>query len=295
MNNMTALVSAFARAYHNEKYMVPIFSDSIAKQLLGQDYEKVAESMKQGISFFAPTFHGSEEEALRYIVDQQLSPLPLARSAFAEQALQRAVNCGTKQYLLLGAGYDTFAHRQPDWAERLQIFELDKEEMSRDKQERIGAALLPGQENLHYAAADLSQENWQECLMRKGFSTEKISFCSLLGLIYYLPKDAFKALMKKLSQILPTGSSLVFDYPMTVEGEQSKKQKLLAQGAEEPMQAEYDYEELEQLLSSCGFRIYEHLLPDEMTEQYFSLHNLANPEHPMKAMEAAAYCLAVRK
>lgn len=232
---------------------------------------------------------------MRYIVDQQLSPAPLARSAFAEQALEQAVNCGTKQYLILGAGYDTFAYRQSHWAKGLPIFELNKEEMSWDKQDRIRTAELPCQENIHYIAADLGKDSWSTRLMEEGFLTEKRSFCSLLGLVYYLLKDSFEALLEKRSNILLKGSSLIFDYPMQEEGERSKKQKLLAQGAKEPMQAEYNYDELEQLLSNYGFRIYEHLLPDEMTEQYFAFHNLANPEHPMKAMEAAAYCLAVRK
>lgn len=297
MNNMTALVSAFARAYHTEKYTVPIFSDPIAGMLLGEDYQQIAQTMAQGIRFFAPDFQGSEEEALRLIVDRQLSPAPLGRAAFAERSLKTAVALGTEQYLLFGAGYDTFALRQPEWAQKLQIFELDLPESVADKQQRIQKAGLSIPENTFYLPVDLSQEEWQKILLEhKSFSPEKRSFCSLLGLVYYLPQEAFENLLDRLQDLLPEGSALVLDYPMKQgEGQQSEKQKALAQGAGEPMKAVYEQEEMEQLLSRRRFGLYEHLTPKEMTEQYFALHNKANPQHPMEAMEAVGYCLAVKK
>ncbi len=61
------------------------------------------------------------------------------------------------------------------------------------------------------------------------------------------------------------------------------------------MLAGYSYEKIEKLLESHGFLIYEHLTPDEMTEQYFKLYNLANPEHRMTAFDNTNYCLAVSK
>ena len=180
MNNMTALVSAFARAYHTEKYTVPIFSDPIAGMLLGEDYQQIAQTMAQGIRFFAPDFQGSEEEALRLIVDRQLSPAPLGRAAFAERSLKTAVALGTEQYLLFGAGYDTFALRQPEWAQKLQIFELDLPESVADKQQRIQKAGLSIPENTFYLPMDLSQEEWQKIGTQELFSG-KTEFLQSVG------------------------------------------------------------------------------------------------------------------
>ena len=101
--SMTALVSAFARAYHSQNNTVTIFNDSLARQLLGEEqYAGIAKSMEEGISFFNPSFTGTKEEALRWIVDSQLSPSPLGRAAFAEKSLECAVFLGARQYLILG-------------------------------------------------------------------------------------------------------------------------------------------------------------------------------------------------
>ena len=88
MDNMTAKVSCFARAYHYKNNDIYIFADDMVAVLLGDDYKKIAESMSQGISFFLPDFYGSKEEGLRLIVDRQLSPSVLGRSAFCEEMLQ---------------------------------------------------------------------------------------------------------------------------------------------------------------------------------------------------------------
>ena len=136
--SMTALISAFSRAYHSLNNEVTIFNDSIARQLLtDEEYHQVAKIMCDGIGFFNPSFMGEPDQALRWIVDNQLSPTPLGRAAFAENSLERAVQIGAKQYLIFGAGYDTFAYRQPSWANTLEIFEIDHPATANDKQERL--------------------------------------------------------------------------------------------------------------------------------------------------------------
>ena len=67
MDNSTAKVSCFARAYHFENNKTHIFSDSLAKKILGDDYERIAQSMMQGIDFFLPGFEGTKEDGLRLI------------------------------------------------------------------------------------------------------------------------------------------------------------------------------------------------------------------------------------
>ena len=84
MDNMTAKVSCFARAYHYNNNSIRIFTDDIAEKLLGEDYNQIAKSMSDGIDFFCPGFEGTREEGLRLILDRQLSPSVLGRSVFCE-------------------------------------------------------------------------------------------------------------------------------------------------------------------------------------------------------------------
>ena len=81
------MVSCFARAYLTGANACPVFSDTAARALLGSDYEAIAQNMLEGMDFFLPDFRGTPEEGLRRIVDGQLAPSVLARSAYCEAAL----------------------------------------------------------------------------------------------------------------------------------------------------------------------------------------------------------------
>ena len=215
----------------------------------------------------------------------------LGCAAFGEQALQTAVRLGAKQYLILGSGYDTFAYRQPSWANALKIFELDRPDVIQDKGQRLQAKGISIPKNLHFLSADLTGTDWARILDQcPAFDRGACSFCSLLGLLYYLPVTAFHQLLDTLQNRIPAGSSLVFDYPESLDGKQAQ----LAHGAGETMQAAYSYGEMERLLSDHGFLIYEHLSPEEITRQYFSNYNRTHFQHPMAAAKDVSYCLAVK-
>lgn len=300
--SMTALVSAFSRAYHSENNEVKIFDDNLARALLtNEEYTQISNDMSDGIRFFNPGFTGSQASALRWIVDNQLSPPPLGRAAFAEKALQKAVLQGTRQYLILGAGYDTFAYRQPDWAGNLQIFEVDHPATANDKKLRLDAGGIAIPENVHYVAADFTEEQWRNALVKStAFHNNKMSFCSILGVAYYLSKQSFEMLISILSSLLPMGSSIAFDYPdentyTHKAGERAKKQAMLASSANEKMLASYSHSEIEKLFSNYGFLTDEHLTPSEMTEQYFTHYNYANPRHPITGFDNVNYCLMTKK
>ena len=300
--SMTALVSAFSRAYHARNNEIRIFNDSVAEQMLTEEeFLLISKSLSDGTGFFNPSFEGSPEEALRWSVDNQLSPAPLGRAAFAEKSLERAVRVGARQYLIFGAGYDTFAYRQPDWAGGLKIFEIDLAATSRDKRERLKNAgiAIPG--NVGYIEADFTNGEWPEQLLAcEAFDKASISCCSILGVAYYLQKSSFEALISSISRISPSGSSVVFDYPdensyTEKAGERAKKQAMLAGAANERMLSSYSFREMERLLSDRDFLIYEHLSPKEMTEQYFEAYNRANPEHRMTMFDNVNCCLAVKR
>ncbi|MDD5953130.1 MAG: class I SAM-dependent methyltransferase, partial [Oscillospiraceae bacterium] len=134
---MTALVSLFALAYHRERYGVTVYDDPLSKRLLSEEtYSAIAEEMTKGAPFFDSRLK-DDPEPLRRVVDGFLSPAPLARAAFCAQSLETASRLGTTQYVLLGSGFDTFPYRQPDWAKRMTIFEVDRPEVIEEKQKRL--------------------------------------------------------------------------------------------------------------------------------------------------------------
>lgn len=290
--NMTALVSCFARAYHYESNKYKIFSDNLAKELLTQEeYQNISKNMEEGISFFNKDFTGTKEEALRWIVNENLSPQVLGRSAFCESSLKRAISLGTNQYLLFASGYDTFAYRYNK--NNLTIFEIDTKTMIEDKIKRLQKANLDYHQ-VNYIKCDFTKDNLKELIINSNYQKDKLSFSSLLGLTYYLTKEDFTNLINSISKLVLPGSTIVFDYP---NKETCPKQALitkLANSLNENMLATYTYQDIEEILSNNDFLIYKHLNSKELTNNYFDTYNTLNPNNKIIAPTGVSYCLAVK-
>lgn len=292
-NNMTAIISCFARCYHYKNNMYRIFSDNIAEKILSnEEYNSIASNMSNGIKFFNPNFIGTKEETLRWIVDNQLSPSVLGRSAFCEKSLLNAIKFGCKEYLIYASGYDTFAYRNN--IRGLEIFEIDKSEMIEDKIRRLDSNKLD-YSKVNFIKCDFTSKYWINNIINSNYDKNKISFSSLLGISYYLTKEEFSNMIQNISNIICDGSSIVFDYPTYEDSNEIKINELLASGANEEMKSKYSYKEIEDILSKSGLLIYEHLNSDEMTNNYFYNYNTINPNNKIKAPKGVCYCLAVKK
>lgn len=296
MNNtksMTALVSLFIRAYHTKRSVSPVFFDENAEKLLTkEEFETVASSLENGAPFFLPGFKGEKGEALDRIVNGILAAPVVSRSAFFLSAFENAKALGAKQLLLFGSGYDSSAYSK-DFDRSVKVFELDREEMIKDKLFRLERAGLDFS-HVAFVPCDLSGDFEKE-LLKSGFESGKSSFAAALGLCHYLSREEFSAFLKKLSKIFPEGSSLVFDYPLC-SLESAEVAKKLADEANEKMKAGYRPFEIEELLSSCGFRIYEHLEKEEIQRRFFDEHNLFSSESgKIVSPGDFALCLAVKK
>ena len=284
--NMTALVSLFARAYHQKNKDIKIFDDLLSIKLITEkEYEMIGLNMSQGISFFNPTFKGSEEEALKWVVDHQLSPSVLVRSAFCKEAIEEMKEKGCQQYLDFASGYDSFAYY---YQNQMHVFEIDKKEVIEDKRQRCKDVDI---ENIQFLSIDLSQENWINTLLQSDYQEDQLSISSMLGLSYYLTKDEFKKMLKQLSKYLLKGSHLVFDYPSIQESKETKINEMLAKEADESMKAKYSFAELKEILNQCHLTIIQHENHQTVTEKYISNYNAYYKDDPIKAPEGVCYCV----
>ena len=284
--NMTALVSLFARAYHQKNKDIKIFDDLLSTKLITEkEYEMIGLNMSQGISFFNPTFKGSKEEALKWVIDHQLSPSVLIRSAFCKEAIEEMKEKGCQQYLDFASGYDSFAYY---YQNQMHVFEIDKKEVIEDKRQRCKDVDI---ENIQFLSIDLSQENWINTLLQGDYQEDQLSISSMLGLSYYLTKDEFKKMLKQLSKYLLKGSRLVFDYPSIQESKETKINEMLAKEADESMKAKYSFAELKEILNQCHLTIIQHENHQTVTEKYISNYNAYYKDDPIKAPEGVCYCV----
>lgn len=276
--SMTALVSAFARAYHAGREGAKIFEDRYARRLLSdEEYGQIGAHMAAGVSFFDPAFQGDADTALRRVMDGYLSPTPLARAAFAAEELARS---GTAQVLSLAAGYDTVGYDSG-----LPVFEADRPEVLADKQARLRRADLMTAA-LHFVPADLSQPGWAAQVTAAGFDKEKPAFCAVMGLSYYLTEAETALLLREAFSLLFRGSRVVLDVPIAAQ----RCQGALTAQAGEAMKAVYDRDALERMAQSCGLHLASYLTPEDIQSRFFAPYN-CRAEAPMYAPQDVAYCV----
>lgn len=295
--SMTAEVSAFARGYHTRESEA-ICSDPLAVKLLGEErFAQIAAQMTAGREWFLPGDTGTPEEALRRIVNQKLGPAVLARTAWWEQELRREMTMGLRQVLLPGAGLESLPCRQTTGMERLAFYEVDTPAVLGEKEKRLRAAGIETPANVYRAAADLTGA-WGDTLLREtAYDPEKRTLAALLGVVYYLPREAMEALLEQMAGLMPKGSSLLFDCPMRDFGaaeDAAGQQRALAAGAGETMAAGYTPTELALLLERHGFLIYEDIGPEMIGERFYAGYNRTHPDSPLVPLPGTALILAVR-
>lgn len=300
-SSLTSLISAFGRAYHS-KYDTPkIFDDFIAKDLITQkEFDDIRENMIKGIQFFnheiALKFQDNPDEILKWITQVQLSPTPLARAAFCENILFHEIVLGVKQYVILGAGLDTFCFRNQELNDSLEIFEVDYPATQEFKKKRLANSNYQLPDNLHFVSMDFTKDFTLQTLVEEGFMPNKKTFFSLLGVSYYLTKEENANLIKELFTKVPSGSSIVFDYAddnlFEAKGMSNRVQNMvqMASASGEPMRSCFTYDEMERMLENSGLLIYEHLSPDAINNQFFG-----DRSDYLSAFETIHYIHAVKK
>jgi methyltransferase (TIGR00027 family) len=136
----------------------------------------------------------------------------LARSRYAEDQLDKSIAAGTDQYVIVGAGLDSFALRRRDLSTRLRVYELDHPASQASKRDRLLELAISLPANLELIPVDFEQESVADALARSSYARERPAFYSWLGTIHYLTRDAIFRTLASIASFAAVGSEIVFDY-----------------------------------------------------------------------------------
>ncbi len=197
------------------------------------------------------------------------------RNRFAEDELSRSAAAGVRQYVILGAGLDTFAYRQPAFARDLVIFEVDHPATQAWKRERLACAGLAEPSNLRWAPVDFERDVLLDGLQQAGFDRTRPAFFSWLGVTQYLTVPAIDATLRVVAS-LPPPSAITFTYvlpdkllsDLDLETAQTNARRGTAAG--EPWLTRLHPEEVTAHLHELGFGAVVQLTPEEATARYFA-------------------------
>jgi len=192
------------------------------------------------------------------------------RSRFAEDRLAESRVRGVTQYVILGAGYDTFFARQPEWARSLRIFEIDQPATQQDKRAKIAAARLPVPSNLTFGSVNFEAESLADGLRRHGVSFDQPTFFSWLGVTMYLSEPTIDATLATVLSF-PRGSEIVFTFATRARADEPGVSRLaeMAAAVGEPWISYFEPEEIAAKLAGAGFSDVYLLAPDQARARYF--------------------------
>jgi len=269
-SSKTALGVAVLRAVHQLLDGEPkILDDPLAARLL--DADTLAE-----IHSHAPRAQEPWARRLRSHV--------VLRSRYAEQRLAQAVARGVRQCVMLGAGFDTFAYRQPDWARDLRIFEVDHPATQQDKRERLQVAGIPIPTNVEFVAMDFESVSLREGLRASSLRFSEPAFFSCLGVLVYLTREAVDAVFQ-LVAAFPAGSEIVFTYSSPQSADCGLAERASQLG--EPWKTHLEAEALDHDLHALGFSAISFLSVREAEQTYFQGRNDGLQVPPRQSIAAA--------
>jgi methyltransferase (TIGR00027 family) len=182
------------RAAHQILDNPKIFEDPLALRIIGAEAESrlrlsLAQSQKP------------EDRAFRAAV--------MVRNRYAEDELARSIQRGVRQYVILGAGLDTFAYRNP--FPHLRVFEVDHPATQAWKRSCLEKAAIPIPASVTYVSLDFDRRMMTDALRQSGFRSDELAFISFIGVARYLSRETFISVLTSIVSSMRAGSEVVFD------------------------------------------------------------------------------------
>jgi methyltransferase (TIGR00027 family) len=199
------------------------------------------------------------------------------RSRFAEDALRQAFAGGVRQLVVLGAGLDTFAYRNP-LGEGLRMFEVDHPATQAWKRRRLAEAGIAVPGNLAQVPVDFEREDLAFALAGAGFDPARPAFFSWLGVVPYLTEEAVFSTLRFIAS-LPGGAQVVFDYgnpaaPGAAADHQDLARRVASVG--EALRSAFETGDLHARLAGLGFQVLEDLGPAGIRERILGVQDEAS-------------------
>jgi methyltransferase (TIGR00027 family) len=148
------------------------------------------------------------------------------RSRYAEEALADAIRHGVRQYVILGAGLDSFAWRRPELAACVRVFEVDHPSTQDSKRARLAHLDMSPPENLRFVPVDFERHTLKEALDAAGYLAQELAFFSCLGLTQYLTRAAATHILRYIASVA-SGSEIVLEYLVPIDQLESEERQYL--------------------------------------------------------------------
>jgi methyltransferase (TIGR00027 family) len=253
------VLTAVARGLYREEPPPLILDDPLAIPLAGKDGLVLLDLMRANLS----------RDALvaftRWVA---------GRGRFVEDLVSEEARNGARQYVILGAGLDSFAYRHPELQEALHVFEVDHPGSQAWKLRSLGELGITAPTNLTFAPVDFETQTLAEGLASAGFDFKARAVVSWIGVTMYLTLDAIRRTVGELAALAP-GSRVVLTYNLplsAVEGvglETTGPLQAMAAQMGEPFISLFLPEDMERLMLASGFSDISHFGPEEMVREYF--------------------------
>lgn len=254
----TAVRTALWRALHVQADAPPhIFEDEVGLKLVAPDDDW---RNRPDMSSFTRPFRAAI----------------LARARFIEDLVDEQVSCGVGQYVLLGAGLDSFAQRRLEFASRVRVFELDQPKSQEWKRQRLLATGFGIADHLEFVPVDFEAgDNWLARLVSSGFDAKRPAVIASTGVSMYLTKDAILATLRQIAAFA-SGSTFVMSFLCPIEmldpeiriGVERAAEGARASGT--PWISFFNPEDIMALARAAGFEKVRHVSAAALAERYFA-------------------------
>lgn len=261
----TALAAAAIRANHYLNAINPVFSDPFALDMTSTEWRKLLSNQT-----FTRLFNSAPVNR----TFGKLTGQVVARSRYSEDLLKQAIENGIEQYILVGAGLDSFILRLANLYPNLRIFEVDHPDTQKLKLHKLQKyGNVP--KNVEFVCIDFEKESLSDALSRSAYNKNKAGFYSWLGTTHYLQPETTLTTLKNIADFVVDGSEVVLDYSVDyrnligIERIGSMLLSRFTQLLKEPLIGAFLPEHLHQSLENMGYEVVEDLTGLEISQRYF--------------------------
>lgn len=227
---------------------------------------------KVGYDLIKPEKDWQERPDMKYT--KRLRASIVARARFVEDLAKEQIGKGVTQYIILGAGLDSFAQRNTEIISQVDIYEIDQPNTLTWKEEKLVENGYKIPDNLHFVPVDFETSSWWTELLNKGFDTTKTTLVSCTGVTLYLTKEAIVDTLKKMTS-LASGSTIAIAFYLPLEQldeDDKPMQEIAIKGAMAsgtPFVSFFSVDEIVKLAQEVGLKEIQTVSTKDMTEKYF--------------------------